>query len=74
MSLETENGKETLAFSSVNRPQDSTFSSIPRPQVPWEGKKRSLPKLERTGKENCLAGEKYSGCRKTFWNRVCKFS
>ena len=51
MALETENGKETITFSSVTRPQGFTFSSVPRPQVPREGNERSLPKLGRTGKE-----------------------
>ena len=32
MALKTENGRETLTFSSVPRPQGSTFSSVTRPQ------------------------------------------
>ena len=57
MALETENGKETITFSSVTRPQGSTFSSVPRPQVPREGKQKKPSKIrkDRERKEAWLA-------------------
>jgi len=58
MALETENGKETItfssvtgpqgsSFSSVTRPQAPTFSSVPRPQVPREGKQKKPSKIRK---------------------------
>ena len=47
MTLETENGKETITFSSVTRPQVSTFSSVPRPQVLREGKQKKPSKIRK---------------------------
>ena len=47
MALETENGKETITFSSVTRPQGFTFSSVPIPQVPREGKQKKPAKIRK---------------------------
>ena len=57
MTLETENGKETITLSSVTRPQGSTFSSVPRPQVPRERKQKKPSKIkkDRERKEAWLA-------------------
>jgi len=67
MTLEIENRKETItfssvtgpqgsSFSSVTRPQAPTFSSVPRPHVQHEGrqKKPSIIRKDRERKEAWL--------------------
>ena len=56
MTLEIENRKETITFSSVTGPQGSTFSSVPRPHVQHEGrqKKPSIIRKDRERKEAWL--------------------